>query len=80
MKCKSYRCSIKPELEVSGWHKPHPEFYCPICRESYWVWEDNTIHNDPQTVKASGAKIWGAKSKDAFLSSGRYAWVRNFSN
>jgi len=79
MKCSSSKCSLKPELCVSGWHSPHPTYYCPVCRESYW---EHVVKDDKDTIVGFELKNfppfkWGVKSKDHYLSSSRYGWVKH---
>jgi len=78
MKCSSDKCSLKPELCVSGWHSPHPTYFCPVCRESYW---EHVVKDEKETIVGIELKNfppfkWGAKSKDHYLSSSRYGWVK----
>ena len=78
MKCVSYKCNMKPELCVSGWHSPHPTYYCPVCRESYW---EHVVKDEKNTIVGIELKNfppfkWGAKSKEHYLSSSRYGWVK----
>ena len=40
MKCRSDYCRLKDHtLTTTGFNKPHPILYCPICKEAYWFIE-----------------------------------------
>jgi hypothetical protein len=49
-----------------------------VCRESYW---EHVVKDEKETIVGIELKNfppfkWGAKSKDHYLSSSRYGWVK----
>lgn len=30
-------CVQRAQLRQTGWGKPHPEWYCPVCKQEYYV-------------------------------------------
>ena len=66
---------MHPELVVSGWQHPHPQYYCPVCGESYWVvaYDDNkpVLKREPDMTK------WGTRSREHYHKTYNYTWRAN---
>lgn len=72
MKCTE--CNQHAELVVSGWHHPHPKFYCPVCGESYWVHE---YRSDGTVVKTFPPRYLQTKTREYYHKKFNYTWRVN---
>ncbi|MBT8368114.1 MAG: hypothetical protein KJP23_25755 [Deltaproteobacteria bacterium] len=39
-------CAQAPELRQTGWSGDHPEWYCPVCKKSYYANRDGSITSE----------------------------------
>ena len=83
MKCTHERCAQKPELKQTGWHSPHPVYYCPVCKRGYFehTEEVKDAKNKVVFIKVwyrdhTQSEKWGMKSAQHYFENYDYDWLK----
>jgi len=53
-------CLMRPRLQPSGWHWPHANWICPVCKKRYWqkAGEEITAERPAVWPGTTGAARW----------------------
>jgi len=81
-KCSSDKCAQQAPLRQTGFHSPHPIYFCPVCKTGYWEHEKVIRDAGGRTINKEYSlkdypddpKKWGAKKASYYFDKYDYWW------